>query len=139
MFCAAHQTQHERQLQYDQSSIANNSSTAGSRNHHHKRSLKWQKQTEKCFKIANRVLWFIARNFTYKNKEPNFPLYKSLVRAHLKQAVQFWSQHLRRDIDKTEKVQRTATKMIPKSEPASESRTFISSALYKKDCGDNYF
>ena len=30
--------------------------------------LKWQKQTEKSCKTANRVLGFIARNFRYKNK-----------------------------------------------------------------------
>ena len=31
----------------------------------------------------------------------------------LEHAVQFWSPHLRRDIDKMEKIQRRATKMIP--------------------------
>ena len=41
------------------------------------------------------------------------PLYKSIVRPHLKYAVQFWSPHLQRDIDKMERVQRNATKMIP--------------------------
>ena len=33
------------------------------------KDLKWQKQTEKICKTANRVLGFIARNFRYKNKE----------------------------------------------------------------------
>ena len=64
------------------------------------KNLKWQKQTEKSCKIANRVLGFIARNFRYKNKQLILPLYKSLVRPHLEHAVQFWSPHLRRDIDK---------------------------------------
>ena len=32
------------------------------------KDLKWQKQTEKSCKTANRVLRFIARNFRYKNK-----------------------------------------------------------------------
>ena len=78
------------------------------------KDLKWQKQTEKSCKTANRVLEFIARNFIYKNKELILPLYKSLVRPHLEYAVQlFWSPHLRRDVDKIEKVQRRATKMIP--------------------------
>ena len=77
------------------------------------KDLKWQKETEKSCKTANRVLLFIARNFRYKNKELILPLYKSLVRPHLEHAVQFWSLHLRRYIDKMKKIQRRATKMIP--------------------------
>ena len=62
--------------------------------------LKWQKQTDKSCKTANRVLGFIASNYSYKNKELILSLYKSQVRTHLEHAVQFWSSHLRRDIDK---------------------------------------
>ena len=51
------------------------------------KDLKWQKQTEKICKTANRVLGFIVRNFRYKNKELILPLYKSLVRTHLEHAV----------------------------------------------------
>ena len=39
------------------------------------RDLKWQKQTEKSCKTANRVLGFIARNFNYKSTELMLPLY----------------------------------------------------------------
>ena len=74
---------------------------------------KWQQQAEKSCKTINRVLGFIARNFKYKNREMMLPLYKSLVRPHLEDAVQFWSPHLRRDIFKMEKIQRKASKMIP--------------------------
>ena len=77
------------------------------------KDLKWRKQTEKICKTANRILGFIARYFRYQNKELILPLYISLVRAHLEHAVQFWSPHLRRDIDKMEKIQTRATKMIP--------------------------
>ena len=72
------------------------------------KDLKWQKQTEKSCKTANSELWFIARNFRYRNKGVILPLYTSLVRPNLEHAV-----HLRRDIDKIEKIQRRATKMIP--------------------------
>ena len=41
------------------------------------KDLKWQKQTEKSWKRANRVLGFIALNFRYKNKELILQLYKS--------------------------------------------------------------
>ena len=70
------------------------------------------KHADKSCKTANRVLGFIARNFGYKNRELILPLYKSLVRQHLEHAVQFWSPHLRRDINEIEKIQREATKMI---------------------------
>ena len=74
---------------------------------------KWQKQTEKSCKTANRVLGFIARNFNYKSTELMLPLYKSLVQPHLEYAVWFWSPRLCGDMDKVERVQRKATKMIP--------------------------
>ena len=77
------------------------------------RDLKWQKQAEKSCKTANRVLGFIARDFNYKSTELMLPFYKSIVRPHLEYAVQFWSPHLRRDIDKMKRVQRKATQMIP--------------------------
>ena len=77
------------------------------------RDLKWQKQTEKSCKTANRVLGFIHRNFNYKSTELMPPLYKSLVRPHLEYAVQFLSPHTRRDIDEIERVQKKATKIIP--------------------------
>ena len=77
------------------------------------KDLKCQQQTEKSCKMAHRVLWFISGNIRYKNKELILPLYKSLDRPHLEHAVQFWSPHLRSDIDKLEKKQRRATKMIP--------------------------
>ena len=67
----------------------------------------------KAAKSPTELLGFIARNFRYKNKELILPLYKSLVRLHLEHAVQFWCPYLRQDIDKIEKIQRRAKKMIP--------------------------
>jgi len=78
-----------------------------------KNDLKQEKQSKHSIKKANMVLSLISRNFEYKSKEIIIPLYKSLVRPHLEYAVSFWSPHYRRDIDKLERVQRRATKLIP--------------------------
>ena len=73
--------------------------------------LKWQKQTEKSCKTANRVLGFIARNFN-KSTELTLPLYKSLVRPHLQYAVQFCSPHQRRALIKWKEYKEKLQKMI---------------------------
>ena len=102
--------------------------------------LKCQKRTEKSCKTANRVLGFIASNFNYKSTELMLPLYTSLVLPYLEYAVQFWSPHLCRDIDKIERVQRKATKWFYRYETIATnngSRTWNSLASYSQDFGGN--
>ena len=77
------------------------------------KNLKWKSQVEASFKRANSVIGFISRNFHYKSKDIMLPLYTSLVRPHMEFAVQFWSPHLRGDVNKMERIQHRATKMIP--------------------------
>ena len=77
------------------------------------KDLKFAKQCAEAVKKANKALGFIARNFEYKSKNIIIPLYKALVRPHLEYAVQFWSPYLKKDIDKIERIQRRATKLIP--------------------------
>ncbi len=74
---------------------------------------KFSQQCKEAAGKANRMLGFIKRNSSFKNKDIILPLYNSLVRPHLEYAVQFWSPHLAKDIAKLEAVQRRTTKMIP--------------------------
>ncbi len=76
-------------------------------------NLKFSQQCKEAAGKANRMLGFIKRNFSFKNKAIILPLYNSLVRPHLEYAVQFWSHHLAKDIAKLEAVQRRVTKIIP--------------------------
>ena len=78
-----------------------------------KSDLKFDKQVKNSTAKASKVLGLIARTFDYKNKNIILTLYKSLVRPHLEYAVSFWSPHYRGDIEKLERIQRRATKMVP--------------------------
>ncbi len=76
-------------------------------------NLKFFQQCKEAAGKANRMLGFIKRNVSFKNKNIILPLYDCLFRPHLEYAVQLWSPHLAKDITKLEAVQRRATKMIP--------------------------
>ena len=59
------------------------------------------------------MLWLIKRNFTDIGAEAFVTLYKHLIRSHLEYNNSVWSPHKKSDIEKLERVQKRATKMIP--------------------------
>ncbi len=63
-------------------------------------NLKFSRQCKEAVGKANRMLGFIKKKISFKNKDIILPLYNSLVRPHLEYAVQFWSPHLAKDISK---------------------------------------
>ena len=75
--------------------------------------LKPSKQCTHVEKKAQKILGYIKRQFTTRKEETILTLYNALVRPHLEYAVQFWSPSLRKDIEKLEKVQARATKLMP--------------------------
>ena len=64
----------------------------------------------------------------YKDKELIIPLYKTIVRPHLEYCIQALRPYRKKDIDMLERVQRRATKMIPKLRN-------ISYEMRLKECG----
>ena len=64
--------------------------------------------------IANKVLGMIRVSFEYINIPMMYNLYTSLVRPLLEYCVQVWSPYKRKYIILLERVQRRATRMIPK-------------------------
>ena len=76
MFCAAHRTQqHAKQRLYNMSNqqlpTTDQQRDLGIII---TKDLKWQKQTEKSCKMANRVLGFIARNFRLQKQKTDPPI-----------------------------------------------------------------
>ena len=65
-------------------------------------------------KQAHRVILRSLRSevFQCKAKKVILPLYKSIVRPHFDYCVQAWRPHYRKDIEKLEKVQKRATRMV---------------------------
>ena len=75
--------------------------------------LKFSKQCIEAEKKAQRILGYIKRQFSFRNREIVLSLYNSLVRPHLEYAVQFWCPSYRKDIERLERVQKRATRLIP--------------------------
>ena len=64
-------------------------------------------------KTANRVLVFIVCNFRYKNKRTDPPIIQIPSPPTSQTCSAILVPHLRRDIDKMEKIQRRASEIIP--------------------------
>jgi len=76
------------------------------------KSLKFSEQSDSVVKKANSTLGMIKRNIVSRNKDVITKLYKALVRPKLEYCVQAWRPFLKKDIEKIERVQHRATKMI---------------------------
>ena len=78
------------------------------------------KVSEQCGIAAskgNQILGLIRRTIMYKEKQLIVPLYKAIVRPHLEYCIQTWRPYRNKEIDKLERIQRRATKMIPELRP----------------------
>lgn len=74
--------------------------------------LKFSEHCDSIVSKANATLGMIKRNIVSRNHKVITKLYKTLVRPKLEYCVQAWRPYFKKDIDKIEKVQRRATKLI---------------------------
>lgn len=104
------------------------------------KSLKFSEQSNIAVNSANAALGMIKRNIISRDKNVITKLYKALVRPRLEYCVQAWRPFLRKDINKIERVQRRATKMIFECRNQSyENRlkiTNLTSLEQRRDRGD---
>jgi len=63
-------------------------------------------------KKVNRMMGCINKSIISRDKEVIFPLYSVLVRPYPEYYVHFWSPLYKKDLDRLERVQRRAAKMI---------------------------
>ena len=76
------------------------------------KTMKFSEHINSTVSKANATLGMIRRSITCKSRTIITKLYKALVRPKLEYCVQAWRPYLQKDIDKIERVQRRATKMI---------------------------
>ena len=62
---------------------------------------------------ANQALGLVKRTFSYLSEDLFRNVYLTYIRPHLEYCVQAWSPFLQGDIEKLEKFQRRATKLVP--------------------------
>ena len=77
---------------------------------------------------GNQILGLNRRNITYKEKQLIVHLYKATVRPYLEYCIKAGRPYHKKNIDKLERIQRRATKMIPELRDLSyESRLLLCS------------
>ena len=74
--------------------------------------LTWSNHISKCSKKANSSLGFIKRNLRHCPQTCRRNAYLALVRPVLEYGAVVWDPHLKKDIDKLERVQRSAARFI---------------------------
>ena len=77
-------------------------------------NLKSDVQAKYAAAKASRILGQLNRTFKYWTVENFKVIYCAYVRPHLEYAAPAWSPHLKKDIKVLERIQRRATKLVPK-------------------------
>ena len=74
--------------------------------------LKFDEHINNKIKKAYQTLGIIKRHFIYLTPDSFVTFYKTMIRAHLEYAVSVWNPHYQTLIEKLEKVQKRAAKLV---------------------------
>ena len=94
------------------------------------------KVSEQCGIAAskgNQILGLIGITIMYKEKQLIVPLYKAIVRPNLEYCIQAWTSYRKKNIDKLERIQRRATKIIPELRDLSYESGLLQCCLSSKE------
>jgi len=75
--------------------------------------LKSTSQCNKAAAAARKIIGMVRRNFRKLDVEDFLLIYKTYIRPRLEFCIQSWSPYLSKDIETLERVQRTATRLVP--------------------------
>ena len=93
------------------------------------KDLSWNTQINNITSTANKTLGFIKRNFVTKNKDIKTMANNSLVRPQVEYASAVWSPYTKENINKIEKIQRRAARLITNDYSSYSSVTDMLSNL----------
>ena len=96
--------------------------------------MKVSEQCEIAASKGNQIIWLIRRTIMYNEKQLIVALYKAIVRPHFKYCIQAWRPYRKKDIDKLERIQRRATKMIPELRDLSYESRLLQCGLTTHIC-----
>lgn len=72
--------------------------------------LRWKEHIENTTANANKILGLTKRNFWYCTEEVKKTWYRTIVRPKLEYATAVWDPHYKCDVEKNERVQRSAAR-----------------------------
>ena len=93
------------------------------------RTLSWNLHIDNTVKKANSVMGLVRRNLYAAPKETKSLAYQSIVRPSLEYAASIWDPHTQKNIDKLEKVQRSAARFVCSDYRRTSSVTSMLSEL----------